>query len=125
MASLSHWHGHDLQTSANGSLLLLASGTELGQQSVTRRMLSNEGDHPWLREYGAGLPSFIGMPAYGDRIRGAILKNARAESTIDQRQPINVDVRTDPATGVTVADLKYTDATSGETTLARLRVGGV
>lgn len=123
MASLSHWHGGDLATSANGSLLLLASGSKLGQQSVTRRMLTNEGDHPWFLDYGAGLPSFIGMAPPTDTIRGAILKNARAERTIDQSQPINVDVQTDPVTGATVARLQYTDATSGQMVVVRLNVG--
>lgn len=123
MAGLSHWRGSDLDTSANGNLLTLATGTDLGQQSVVRRMLSNEGDHIWFSDYGAGLPRFIGMPAEADRIRGAILKNAKRDEHINQRAKIEVTVTTDPGSGATLAKLKYTDATTGQSSVASLNVG--
>ncbi len=53
--------GNDLILDNNGNLLL-TDGTELSNQRIIRRLLTNPLnyiDHP---TYGAGLPSFIGQP---------------------------------------------------------------
>jgi hypothetical protein len=123
MASLWHSFGQDLQLSASGSLLL-NEGASLGYQTISRRMLTNAGDHPWFLDYGAGLPGFIGTPAPVDRIRGAILKNARNEPVIDQRKPVNVTVTKDPGSGVTLAKLSYTDADTRAGQVISLPAGG-
>jgi phage baseplate assembly protein W len=61
MPDLYHDWSNDIQASANGDLLT-ADSVLLSQQSVLRRLLTNPGDYIWHPEYGAGLPSMIGLP---------------------------------------------------------------
>lgn len=54
MPDLSHQWGSDLLIGPTGDLAT-ASGTELGQQRVLRRLLTNASDYIWHLGYGAGL----------------------------------------------------------------------
>ena len=51
--------GGDLTINATGDLQL-STGTQLGQQRVLRRLLTNAADYIWQPDYGAGLGQFVG-----------------------------------------------------------------
>lgn len=123
MADFHHIYGQDLQLSAVGGVLLLASGTESIQQRVIRRLLTVEGDHLFAPEGWAGLPTFIGQPASARRIRAAILKAMRSEAGVDQSKPITVEIEIDPITSTTKALVKYSDRVSANQSLLTIPIG--
>lgn len=123
MADFHHIFGQDLQISAVGGVLLLASGTQNIQQRVIRRLLTGEGGHLWSPEGWAGLPAFIGQPASERRIRAAILKAMRSEAGVDQTKPITVTIENDSASGVTKALVKYSDRVSANQSLLTIPIG--
>ena len=61
MTDAFHYFGSDLSLSATGDLLT-ADGLDESQQRVLRRLLTNQQDYLWQPTYGAGLPSYIGLP---------------------------------------------------------------
>lgn len=79
-------YGNDLAISATGDLLTV-DGVELSIQRVVRRLLTNIYDYYWRPTYGAGLPSFVGQqnsPAIYNQIKGLIVSNMLAESSVSQ-----------------------------------------
>src|ERR1700683_2907421 len=62
MADIAHQWGSDLEFGPNGDLAVVA-GSDLGQQRVLRRLLTNLLDYIWQPAYGAGLAGLIGQPA--------------------------------------------------------------
>lgn len=123
MPDFTHIYGQDLQLSAVGGVLLLASGTESIQQRVIRRLLTVEGDHLFAPTGWAGLPTFIGQPAVARRIRAAILKAMRSEAGVDQSKPITVDIEIGAATSTTKALVKYSDRVSANQSLLTIPIG--
>lgn len=101
----------------------MATGQELAQQSVIRRLLTNPGDDLYASEYGAGLPLQIGQPAHDERLRATILRNLRLEVRVDQAKPITVTVQTDPATSQTYARIQYFDRITGDQSALTLPLG--
>lgn len=53
--------GTDLSVSSTGDLLL-ASGLQLSEQRVLRRLLTAINGYIWDTTFGASLPSFVGQP---------------------------------------------------------------
>ena len=61
MADLSLPWGGDLALSSTAGLALV-DGSQLTQQRLVRRLLTNPGDDPFDVTYGAGLGRFVGRP---------------------------------------------------------------
>jgi phage baseplate assembly protein W len=111
---LSHYFGSDLTFSANGDLLV-ADGLEESKQRVLRRLLTNQQDYLWQPLYGAGLPSYIGLP----------LDEPSVSALIKSQMYLEADVSHDPEPTVTLqlipngisAQITYTSVESGEPVL--------
>ena len=86
---LFNYFGSDLSTSHTGDLLLV-DGITLSQQRILRRLLTNPGDYIFDLTYGAGLPSFIGIPLSQSvyaQITGLITSQMYLETSVQQNPP--------------------------------------
>lgn len=106
----------DLTTSATGDLAVV-SGSSLGQQRVLRRLLTNPGDYIWHTDYGAGLASFIGTPANEMQIKATIRSQIFREAAVARIPEPLIDVRVYPSGALSTiyVDIRFTDASNGET----------
>lgn len=107
MSDLHHYIGDDLSVSATGDLLI-ASGTEEGQQRVLRRLLTNPGDYIWHLDYGAGLPREVGNTLDTRRLNGLIRSQVFNESVVSRNPDPNI-ILTAIQGGVS-ARIQYVDA---------------
>lgn len=123
MADISHQFGSDLLVGSTGDLAL-ADGTELTQQRVLRRLLTNPGDYIWQLSYGAGLAQFVGLPVSALRLRGAIRTQMILEATVAQVPEPVVDLQSG-ATGDVYVTVSYVDATDNSTEVLTFQLGGV
>ena len=116
MADLWQQWGSDLAVGATGDLQI-ANNTELGQQRVLRRLLTNPGDYIWQSNYGAGLAQFIGAPANPLQIQAVIRSQIFKEPTVAQTpEPvINVDLSPEEAIGSIYVSIRYVDSSNGQT----------
>ena len=122
MADISHNFGQDIDFDAGGDLAL-AEGTELGQQRVLRRLLTNPQEYIWHGQYGAGLARFLGRPASAQRIaaiaRGQIFK----ESVVARTPSPVIDVASN-GTGAVILTIQYADKEQQKTVLLTVPVSG-
>ena len=105
--------------------LATASGVELGQQRVLRRLLTNANDYIWQVTYGAGLARFIGQPGSAIRIRALIRSQIFKEAAV-ARTPepiIDVQVAPDNAPGTVYVHIQYVDAPTGQTQALSFSLG--
>ena len=123
MPDLFQQYGGDLALGPGGDLASVAA-TQLGQQRVLRRLLTNPGDYLWNPGYGAGLAQFVGQPASTARIRSVIRSQIFQESAVAQTPAPTIDVTADSAGHVAVQIL-YADSTSGQTQVLSFTVGAV
>lgn len=116
MADLWQQWGSDLTIGATGDLQI-ANGTELGQQRVLRRLLTNPGDYIWHPNYGAGLAQFIGAPANPLQIQAVIRSQIFKESAVARTPEPLIDVELSPgeANGSIYVSIRYVDASNGQT----------
>jgi phage baseplate assembly protein W len=110
MTEIFQYFGSDVVLSANGDLL--AADTPIGsRQRVLRRLLTNPKDYLWQPGYGAGLPSYIGLP----------LDEAALSALIKAQMYLEADVSHDPEPDVTLtqipngisAQITYTSVDTG------------
>ncbi len=104
---LYHYIGGDLSINADGSLRV-AKDTDLGQQRVLRRLLTNPGDYIWHQDYGAGLPRSVGSITDIAQIKALIRQHMFLEPAVSRTPDPIINV-TAIADGVSV-DIKYNDA---------------
>lgn len=123
MPDLSHFYGSDLSVGPGGDLATV-DGTPLGQQRVLRRLLTNPGDYVWNPGYGAGLAQFVGQPANAARIRSVIRSQIFQESVVARTPEPVIDIEANVSGTVTV-QIRYADATTGETQALSFTVGAV
>ncbi len=109
--------------SGNTGDIALATGTMLGQQRVLRRLLTNPGDYVWHPDYGAGLARFIGKPCDAASVRSAIRSQIFEEACVARQPEPVIDVRAGPD-GYVYVQIRYIDATNGETQLLSFNLGG-
>jgi hypothetical protein len=121
MPDLSHQFGADLAVGPTGDLAIVSAST-LGQQRVLRRLLTNQGDYIWQLAYGAGLAQFIGEPARVAQIRAVIRSQIFQEAAVAQTPEPVVTVTFDGA-GTLFADIRYVDATTGQTQVLSFSAG--
>jgi len=123
MPDLSHQYGADLAVGPGGDLATV-DATQLGQQRVLRRLLTNPGDYLWNANYGAGLAQFVGQPANAARIRSVIRSQIFQESVVARTPEPSIDVAADAAGNVAV-QIRYADSTTGTAQLLNFTVGAV
>lgn len=121
MPDLSHQWGSDLSLSATGDLAL-ASGPELTRQRVIKRLLTNQGDYIWQLDYGAGLASFVGLPVNAPRIQAVIRSQIFKEAAVARSPEPTIDISND-VNGIVAAEIRYVDATTGDTQLLTFSTG--
>ena len=122
MQDVSHLWGEDLAISATGDLAL-ASGTQLGQQRVLRRLLTNPGDYIWQPDYGAGLGQFVGQTVNAAMITAVIRSQIFRETAVARTPEPVIDVTTS-SNGIVYVHIRYVDAASGSTQILSFSVGG-
>jgi len=105
------WRG-DLTIGATGDVLL-ANTTELGQQRLLRRLLTNPTDYVWQPSYGAGLGQFVGQTKSSQAIAGVIYAQMAKETCVARLPPPAVTAD-DAPDGNVVVGIQYADAASGE-----------
>ena len=123
MPDLSHLYGDDVSLAAGGDLATVDT-TQLGQQRVLRRLLTNPGDYLWNPGYGAGLGQFVGQPANVARIRSVIRAQIFQEAAVARAPEPVIEVGATPDGAVTVA-IRYADAATGAAQTLTFTVGAV
>lgn len=113
MPDAAHWWGEDLQVSATGDLLL-ADGVTLGEQRVTRRLLTNLTEYIWDTAYGAGLPQKIGDLLDATAIVSAIRGQLYQEDVVARTPAPTIAVTPTSNPGVFFVSIQYTDAQTGQ-----------
>ena len=83
MPDLTHLWGNDLAWSPTGDLAT-ADAPALTEQRVLRRLLTTQAEYIWQLDYGASLPSFVGLPGAALAIRAAIRAQLSKEAAIAQ-----------------------------------------
>lgn len=117
---LDHWWGGDLSVDNTGDLLL-ASGTQRGEQRVLRRLMTNSadetqglaGDYLWDQAYGGSLSRDIGKPLDIGKTGGRIRSTMTLETVVAKAPPPQIAVAQLPvnAPGFSV-QIAYEDAPS-------------
>jgi phage baseplate assembly protein W len=121
MADLSHQWGSDLTLSPTGDLAT-ATGAALTQQRVLKRLLTNQGDYIWQLDYGAGLAGFVGTPASAASIAALIRSQIFKESGVAITPAPVIDIQA-TQTGSLAVQIRYADASTGETQLLSFTAG--
>ncbi len=123
MPDLSHQWGSDLAAGPTGDVAT-SGGSQLGQQRVLRRLLTNPGDYIWQPSYGAGLAQFVGQPAGAARIRAVIRSQIFQESVVARTPEPVIDVSIGSGgSGSVYVHIRYVDATNGSTQMLSFSVG--
>jgi len=94
--------------------LATVSGTDLGQQRVLRRLLTNAGDYIWQPDYGAGLGQLVGQPVDVLSVTSLIRSQIFQESCVARSPEPVVDVSID-GSGAVFVHIRYIDNTTGTT----------
>lgn len=110
LTDLSHYFGDDLSVNETGDFASV-TGTLRGQQRVLRRLLTNPGGYLFEPPYGAGLPSFIGLPLDVPKLTALIRSQMALEDSVAQLPaPVITVAATAPdPTGIAVS-IQYNDA---------------
>lgn len=105
-----HYFGSDLSTNSRGDIRLI-DGLILSQQRILRRLLTNPGDYIWHPNYGAGLPTYIGVPLTQSlfrKITGLITSQIFLEPSVSQSPPPVIKLSANQNT--IYCSIEYTDA---------------
>jgi hypothetical protein len=121
MADIYHQFGADLTLSPSGDIAI-ATGATLTQQRVLRRLLTNSRDYIWNLSYGAGLGRFVGQTIDQGRISALIRSQIFKEASVARTPEPAIDVQAGAA-GVVYVQIRYVDATTGETQLLSFKAG--
>ena len=108
-----HVWGSDLVVGTGGDLALATSSDAVSQR-VIRRLLTNPGGYIWNLDYGGGLAQFVGAPANPAKVEAIVSTQLALESAVPQNPPPQVTVTVaDAANGYVVANITYSDLSSG------------
>lgn len=128
---IDQFFGEDVTLSNTGDLNTV-TGTDMSQQRVLRRLLSNPAyvdingnytaaDLLFHPDYGAGLGRFIGSTTALDEIRALILEQLALESAVAQTPSPVVNLAwVDPVT--LNCDIRYADAETGESVVLNFNI---
>jgi phage baseplate assembly protein W len=116
------WAG-DLSVGSTGDLAL-ASGPNTTNQRVYRRLLTNPGDYLWQLDYGGGLAQFVGTPAEPADIESVVRTQMALESAVASSPAPQVSASVaDAANGYVVANISYSDVSSGSSVQLTVSAG--
>jgi hypothetical protein len=113
--------GGDLSIDATGDLAV-STGTQLSQDRIYRRLLTNPGNYIWWLKYGGGLANFLGRPAAPLRIAAIARAQMALESSVAPTPPPSITARSRKDSSV-VLTIKYADASTGAQQLLTVPVG--
>lgn len=112
--------GTDISAGPTGDLAL-ATGTDVINQRICRRLLTNAGDYLWQLDYGGSLGQFVGTPAQADAIEAVIRSQLVLEAAVPASPPPTVSVAlADQASGITNATITYADPATGAPTVTTI-----
>ena len=120
MPDISQETGSDIASGPTGDLLPV-SGTLLGQQRVIRRLFTNPGSYIWHPTYGAGLPSYIGLPMTQAQIQGLVQQQMLLEEAVAQN-PLPTCAVSFYGDGTFNVSITYADALTGQSLLLQFDV---
>lgn len=125
MSDVLHQWGNDLSIGSTGDVAL-AAGSQLVQQRVLRRLLTNPLDYIWQPDYGAGLAGFVGQPASMSQIQTVIRGQIFKESSIASSPEPVIEVVINPGgvTTTTYVDITYTNKNSSAPQILSFTLGG-
>jgi hypothetical protein len=107
-----HEWGCDLVVGSGGDLAL-SSGSDMINQRVFRRLLTNSGDYLWNLDYGGGLGQFVGTPVKPADIEAIVGTQLALEPSVPTAPAPQVTATVaDTANGYVVATITYADPSS-------------
>lgn len=116
------WAG-DFSVGSTGDLAL-ASGPDATNQRVCRRLLTNPGDYIWQLDYGGGLAGFVGQPAGPADIESVVRTQLALETAVAASPAPQITTSVvDAANGCVVANITYSDVSSGASAQLKLSTG--
>jgi hypothetical protein len=115
MPDLALQFGGDLSLGPTGDLQL-SDGSNLTQQRVLLRLLTNAGDYIWQLNYGAGLGSFVGTPGAPAAIAGVARMQMLLESRVATSPSPNISSNLNDG-GTVSLSINYADAVTQDTTV--------
>lgn len=121
MLDLSHVWSSDLSANSGGDLATV-TGSEVGQQRVLRRLLTNPGDYIWQPDYGAGLGSYVGEPVSPATIAATIRSQMYKEASVAHDPEPVIDVQAGPG-GTVYVHIRYADTDTGNGQVLTFSVG--
>lgn len=110
MQDVFHVWGGDLSTGPSGDLAAV-SGSQLSQQRVLRRLLTNPGDYIWQPSYGAGLGRYVGAPVNAAEITATIRSQMFQEASVAHSPEPVIDVQ-GGSDGAVYVHIQYGDVTN-------------
>lgn len=112
MNDIFHEWGSDLVIGSGGDLAL-STGSDMVNQRVCRRLLTNAGDYLWNLDYGGGLGQFVGSPANPADIAAIVGTQLALESAVPTTPAPQISASVvDAANGYVVATITYADPSS-------------
>ena len=103
--------GNDISLNSSGDIQQ-SSKTDLANQSIIRRLLTNPGEYIWHPTYGAGIGRFVGENLSSenfDNIKNIITSQMLMESTVAQFPLPKITLSSTNGT-VLICDITYYDA---------------
>jgi hypothetical protein len=123
MYDIFHEWGSDLVAGSGGDILL-ATGSVMVSQRVSRRLLTNPGDYIWNLDYGGGLAQFVGLPAKSADIEAVIINQLLLETAVPTTPAPQVTTTVvDTTNGSVVANITYADPTSQQSVTLNVNTG--
>jgi len=119
LADIEHLYGNDLTVDSTGDLAVV-DGTQLGTERVIRRLMTSQGQYIFQPDYGAGLPSFIGLPGQAQNIAAVIQQQMQLEDVVSQVPLPAVNVQ--QVNNTVTASIQYVDAETGESAVLTLPI---
>ena len=118
MIDMDHYIGNDLSVGPTGDIAFVNNmvSSELGEQRILRRLLTNPGDYLWHLAYGGGLARMIGTIVSAATISGIIRGQLSKETAVSLSPAPAINVYSNN-NGLVSATIQYADAITGETTV--------
>jgi phage baseplate assembly protein W len=113
MFDLFHEWASDLTIGSQGDLCLV-NGTDMINQRICRRLLTNEGEYLWNLEYGGGLAKSVGSPVNSTGLEALIRTQLEFEEAIPTAPAPQIRVQLlNPTTGYVLTTIAYADPSTG------------